>query len=97
MRLICATLLAASPLVSLAQVTEGPQVQPVQIDASRPDWENPSPVAVHGRGHNSRQGTPRTRHRIVIPRLLCAAAPDECHYQLAMIQSEVELVDEFCS
>ena len=50
MRLICATsLLALSPIVlsSLAQAMEGPQVQPVQVDATRPDWENP---AVFARG-----------------------------------------------
>jgi len=44
MRLICATLLALAPL---AYSMEAPQVQPVQVDASRPDWENP---AVFARG-----------------------------------------------
>jgi beta-galactosidase len=33
--------------VAGAAVAEGPQVQPVQVDASRPDWENP---AVFARG-----------------------------------------------
>lgn len=47
MRWICAALLAVSPLALSQTTEEGPQVQPVQVDASRPDWENP---AVFARG-----------------------------------------------
>jgi beta-galactosidase len=39
MRFICAALLALAPV---AHSMEAPQVQPVQVDAFRPDWENPA-------------------------------------------------------
>jgi beta-galactosidase len=38
---------ASFGLLTAAHADEGPQVQPVQVDASRPDWENP---AVFARG-----------------------------------------------
>lgn len=44
LRLICASVLA---LASVAVAEDAPKVQPVQIDPSRPDWENP---AVFARG-----------------------------------------------
>ena len=36
---ICASLLV---LAFTASARDAPQVQPVQVDASRPDWENPA-------------------------------------------------------
>ncbi|KRA69904.1 hypothetical protein ASD89_16170, partial [Caulobacter sp. Root656] len=38
---------ASFGLLTAAHADDGPRVQPVQVDASRPDWENP---AVFARG-----------------------------------------------